>query len=208
LLAPTPTTEFSDIVEAVRAVEEYRGDADLGTWVIGIKLIDEVGPPVKPSEHTGSTEKFEQISKVLERAGYRKRGERKYSVIWLRKVRDTTYYFMFPADRRLSAQGVSFWVHEAARNPDNLDQIVKEAKGKKLTVDYAQDWLERQKPKPKRRSDVIAKMKFLTVLRTLLGLLPNLSIPDIEALIKESTNFIAACKRQIDERRELREAAE
>ena len=199
MLVSTPSSEFfSEIVEAVRAVEEHQRDADLGTWDIGLKLIPEVGPPDKPGKHTGSTEKFEQISKVLKRAGYPH-----CSPIWLRKVRDTTYYFMFPADRRLSAQGVSFWVHEAARNPDNLDQIVKEAQAngiKDVTVDYVRDWLERQKQKPKRRSDVIAKMVFLTALRTLLGLLPKLPIPDIEELIREVANFVAACKRQIDER--------
>jgi hypothetical protein len=199
-LVSTPSP-FSDIVEAVRAVEEHHRDADLGTWVIGIKLIAEVGPPDKPGKHTGSTEKFEQISKVLVGLGYRG-----YTPGCLRNIRDTTYYYTVPAARRHAAY--SFWLHNAAHNPDNLDRIILEARGKKLTVKDVQRWLERQKQKPKRRSDVIAKMKFRTVLRTLQGMLPNLPTEDIQALIKESTNFIAACKRQIDERRELREAAE
>jgi hypothetical protein len=203
-LATTPTTAFSDIVEAVRAVEEHRRDADLGTWLIGKKLIAEVGPPDKPGKHTGSTEKFEKISKVLVQAGYPH-----CSDIWLRKVRDTTYYYTIPADRRLSA--CSFWVHEAARNPDNLDKIVKEAKanGKSVTVKYAQDWHKRQKQKPKRRSDVIAKMMWLTSTRTLTDQLPEMPLEDVKELRKESSAFTAACDREIACRTETtRQAAE
>ena len=204
--APTTTTEFSDIIEAVRAVEEHERDADLGMWDVAKLLIDKVGHRGKRGEHTGSGDKFEQISKVLVAKGYRH-----WSVIWLRKVRDTGDAYLFdaslsPVDRRLST--LSFWVHEAARNPDDLERIVKEAKGKKITVQYILRWHERQNPKPKRNAAAIIKLALLTALRAIRPLLAKLPTEEIEELIREATAFIAAGHRTLDERREVREAAE
>ena len=82
---------------------------------------------VHPSKHNGSYAKLQECVEELQREGYDG-----YKVKTLAQIRQTT--IDFPQARR--HDGITFWLHHDAGNPDVLDAVVRQARSKRVTALY------------------------------------------------------------------------
>src|SRR5262249_38778357 len=125
----------------------------------------------------GSLARMEKLATALERAGYKY-----YSLIRLRKLRDTTHAFLVPHDIRIS--GLPWSYHEVARDLDTLraaqrdwQEQVKKRPSEKFTRDFIIKFRKRRRreratkgrehPKLHGKAKIVferdnAKIKFLT----------------------------------------------
>jgi hypothetical protein len=114
------------------AVEKDEG----AQWAIGNALLVECGPPSQQGRSDGSRAELSDCAEELKARG------REISVRHLAKLRQVAH--AFPPKVR---KDLSWTVHQAAVNPENLNTIIKTApKGKAITVKVVEDLFEAWRP--------------------------------------------------------------
>lgn len=122
------TTKFPLTLKAMQQGEKVQ-------WAIGDALIKECDPPGEHGVNTGSDKKLEQAQEEANRNGF------DYDFRMMEVLRQVANDF--PA--RIRIRSINWSIHRIAGDPETLQEIIKKAKGKKLTAELARE-LKRGKP--------------------------------------------------------------
>jgi len=131
--------KFPNMVAAADARAKHLKDAEgRDLWLLGAATLKDCGDEILTEEKTISSSKraikaLESAAKELAKHGH------EYSHITLRQMAETV--LAFPASRR--HEGVTFFTHTEARNPDLLDWMVKQVGKEKLSGRVARELVTR-----------------------------------------------------------------
>jgi hypothetical protein len=144
-----------NVLAAAAVIRQHEQAAEGGLWRLGAALIkdcggDDASIPASPHRKNGSKAMLAVAAEELKAEGY------DYSEGTLRQIRDTTLNFPKKEDR---VDGLGFWTHKEAVNPEILRWVLKHVKVPKSRIGYFEvraavaEWRKRLEEKTKTKHE-------------------------------------------------------